>query len=216
MFTADTRDRMEQQGRSWFLCPAVSLRCLTASVSILAFSHPAWAEDRQSKTSQPTAQPTVELVSGIERWAKTSPFPPIGDPDLYLPANTDLKLIVILSKRRVYVHRGDRVLASYPIAVGKSGWETPTGTFAVFEKELNPIFKSFKSGTVIPPGSDNPLGVRWIGIWSDGKTRLGFHGTNQAELIGQAVSHGCIRMYNKDVVSLFETVEVGTPVLIKP
>jgi L,D-transpeptidase ErfK/SrfK len=86
----------------------------------------------------------------------------------------------------------------------------------VLTMELNPIFKSFKSGRVIPPGPDNPLGVRWIGIWTDGSTQLGFHGTNEPELIGQAVSHGCIRMMNKDVVKLYAQVKDGTPVQIVP
>ncbi|MGI0494776.1 L,D-transpeptidase family protein [Alkalinema pantanalense CENA528] len=127
-----------------------------------------------------------------------------------------IHLIVRRGKRRVEVYRGKTQLASYPIAVGKAGWETPIGDFTVINKEENPIFKSFKTGNVIEPGPDNPLGVRWIGIWTDGKTQIGFHGTNQPELIGKAVSHGCIRMRNKDVIALYQYVTVGTPVTVKP
>lgn len=90
------------------------------------------------------------------------------------------------------------------------------GTYRVYEQEIDPTFKSFKTGKIIPPGSDNPLGPRWIGIWTDGKTRLGFHGTNQPELIGKAVSHGCIRMHNLDVLSLYEKVKIGTVVTVQP
>ena len=137
-----------------------------------------------------------------------------------VPAEADatlaVHLVVRLSQRRVYVYRGDRTLVNYPIAIGKRGWDTPIGTFQVLSKEKNPVFKSFRTGQLIAPGADNPLGVRWIGIWTDGKTQLGFHGTNQEELLGQAVSHGCIRMRNRDVTALFEQVSLGTTVIVEP
>jgi lipoprotein-anchoring transpeptidase ErfK/SrfK len=129
---------------------------------------------------------------------------------------SQLRVEVRLRARRVYVYEGETVIANYPIAVGKRGWETPIGDYQIFSKEVNPTFKNFKTGVVIPPGVENPLGVRWIGFWTDGKTQIGFHGTNQPELIGEAVSHGCIRMRNKDVVSLFNRVPIGTSVIVKP
>jgi lipoprotein-anchoring transpeptidase ErfK/SrfK len=149
-------------------------------------------------TVQPTIQPTVQ---------------PLAKP---APVEETVKLVVQRSKRRVMVYKGEKVVAKFPIAVGKTGWETPVGDFKVINKEENPIFKSFKTGMIIEPGPDNPLGVRWIGIWTDGKTQLGFHGTDQPELIGQAVSHGCIRMHNKDVVALYKYVEIGTVVRVNP
>ncbi|MBW4470669.1 MAG: L,D-transpeptidase [Stenomitos rutilans HA7619-LM2] len=129
---------------------------------------------------------------------------------------TAVRVVVRLSQRRVYVYRGDQVLAKYPIAIGKRGWETPTGRFQVLSKEKNPVFKNFRTGQLIYPGPDNPLGSRWIGIWTDGKTQIGFHGTNQEELLGQAVSHGCIRMRNRDVTTMFEQVPIGTAVMVEP
>ncbi len=131
------------------------------------------------------------------------------------PVEESIRLVVQRGKRRVVVYRGATMLAKYPIAVGKTGWETPIGDFKVLTKEENPIFKSFKTGMIIEAGPDNPLGVRWIGIWTDGKTQLGFHGTDQPELIGKAVSHGCIRMHNKDVVALYNFVEMGTIVTVE-
>ena len=130
-------------------------------------------------------------------------------------ATLAVRLVVKLSQRRVYVYRGEQVLAKYQIAIGKHGWETPTGSFQVLSKEKNPVFKSFRTGKLIEPGPDNPLGVRWIGIWTDGKTQLGFHGTNQEELLGQAVSHGCIRMRNRDVTAMFDLVSLGTEVVVE-
>lgn len=131
------------------------------------------------------------------------------------PQTNELRVVVRPKLRRVYVYEGKVIIASYAIAVGKPGWETPSGQYQIFSKEVNPVFKNFKTGKVIQPGPNNPLGVRWIGFWTDGKTQLGFHGTNEPELIGQAVSHGCIRMRNKDVVALFEKVSIGTPVIVE-
>ncbi|NJM47371.1 MAG: L,D-transpeptidase [Alkalinema sp. RU_4_3] len=150
-------------------------------------------------------------------------LPTLGDAGTYLPEMAPVedeskvvKLVLKRSERRVYVYEGEKVVSSYRVAVGKAGWETPLGTFKVLNMEENPIFKSFKSGRIIEPGPDNPLGVRWIGIWTNGKTQLGFHGTNEPELIGQAVSHGCIRMHNKDVTKLYNQVKEGTVVTVVP
>jgi len=131
------------------------------------------------------------------------------------PQTNQIRLVVRPRARRVFVYEGNVIIANYPIAVGKKGWETPPGEYQVFSKEVNPVFKNFRTGKIIQPGPNNPLGVRWIGFWTDGKTQLGFHGTNEPELIGQAVSHGCIRMRNKDVVALFEKVSIGTPVVVE-
>lgn len=131
-------------------------------------------------------------------------------------AISPLRVVVRLRSRKVFVYEGEAIIASYRIAVGKHGWETPKGEYRIFSKEVNPTFKNFRTGKVIKPGPDNPLGVRWIGFWTDGETQIGFHGTNQPELIGQAVSHGCIRMHNKDVVKLFNQVSIGTPVIVEP
>ncbi|BAZ39105.1 ErfK/YbiS/YcfS/YnhG family protein [Calothrix sp. NIES-4101] len=132
------------------------------------------------------------------------------------PVADEIHLVVKLKAKKVYVYRGNEIIANYRIAIGKPGWETPKGTFRVYEQEINPIFKSFKTGRIIPSGPENPLGPRWIGIWTDGKTRLGFHGTNQPELIGKAVSHGCIRMHNQDAIALYEQVKIGTVVKVEP
>lgn len=125
-------------------------------------------------------------------------------------------LEIRLGDRRVYAYDAETLLYSYPIAVGKSGWETPTGDFAVFQMIENPAWEHPWNGSVIPPGPGNPLGDRWIGFWSDGTNAIGFHGTPAEELVGQAVSHGCIRMKNNDVRALFEKVTVGTPVYVRP
>ncbi|MDE5115063.1 MAG: L,D-transpeptidase, partial [Trichodesmium sp. St15_bin1_1] len=57
---------------------------------------------------------------------------------------------------------------------------------------------------------------RWIGFWTDGKDTIGFHGTPTVQSIGSAASHGCVRMYNEDVINLFQKVQVGTQVVVEP
>lgn len=132
------------------------------------------------------------------------------------PISQEVHLVVKLGAKKVHVYRGNALVKSYPIAVGKPGYETPQGSFNVFSKQINPVFTNFKTGAVIQPGINNPLGSRWIGVWTDGKTQIGFHGTNRPQSIGRAVSHGCIRMYDKDAIALFEKVEIGTVVRIEP
>ena len=162
--------------------------------------------------SPPPASPTPSSQSN------PGDSPSLGDPDAYLPAPEPFvsRLVIRLGERRVYVYHQDNVLDSYPIAVGKAGWETPTGSFQVLQMIQNPAWQHPWNGSVIPPGPDNPLGDRWIGFWTDGTNSIGFHGTPTEELVGQAVSHGCIRMLNHDVRALFELVEPGTPVMVEP
>jgi L,D-transpeptidase ErfK/SrfK len=148
-------------------------------------------------------------------------LPPLGDADKFLPAGKtnsfeDVRLVLRLRERRVYVYRKNKLQNSFPVAVGKAGWETPTGNFKVMQMIQNPSWEHPWTGEVVPPGPDNPLGSRWIGFWTDGKNVIGFHGTPNPESIGRPASHGCVRMHDRDVQVLFENVEVGTPVIVEP
>jgi lipoprotein-anchoring transpeptidase ErfK/SrfK len=127
-----------------------------------------------------------------------------------------IRLMVDLSDRRVYVYHFKKRIRSYPIAVGQTGWETPTGSFQVLEKQNHPAWLHPITGAVVKPNADNnPLGDRWIGFWSDGKNQIGFHGTPEDDEMGYAVSHGCIRVRNNDIRTLYEFVSVGTPVVVR-
>ncbi|MBR8834576.1 MAG: L,D-transpeptidase [Stigonema ocellatum SAG 48.90 = DSM 106950] len=130
-------------------------------------------------------------------------------------APNQMQVVVDLNDRRVYVYRQDLVIASYPIAVGKKGWETPTGSFQVINKQTNPLWRHPITGRVFPSGPDSPLGDRWIGFWSDGRNQIGFHGTPEIELVGSAISHGCLRMRNPDVRLLYKQIKMGTSVIVR-
>jgi L,D-transpeptidase ErfK/SrfK len=143
------------------------------------------------------------------------PAPMSVSPVVATPGAT-AKLVVDLSDRRVYLYQQHTLKVSYPLAVGQAGWETPTGSFKVFQMMQNPSWQHPITKEVIPPGPDNPLGKSWIGFWADDKMLIGFHGTNQETLIGQAVSHGCLRMKNRDISALYRQVALGTVVEVRP
>ena len=147
-------------------------------------------------------------------------LPPLGEPSRYIPQPVvnpieEVRLVLRLGERRVYVYRQNKVQASFRVAVGKGGWETPTGNFKITHMIKDPVWEHPWTGELIPAGADNPLGSRWIGFWTDGKNVIGFHGTPNPESIGRAASHGCVRMFDKDAQALFEKVEVGTPVIVE-
>jgi len=131
-------------------------------------------------------------------------------------------LLLKLRERRLYLMEGaGRPARSFPVAVGRKEWETPVGRFEVTEKIVDPPFVRFDYSDpdrvfgTMDPGPENPLGRRWIGFTSAYGWRIGFHGTPREELLGQAVSHGCVRMRNVDVVEVFDRVAVGTPVVVR-
>lgn len=163
-----------------------------------------------------------ELVPTAVSLSSSTPLkplelPPLGSVARYLPdTSAQLKIVLRLGERRVYLYEDEQVVVSYPVAVGKPGWETPTGSFKISHKVKNPVWESpFDRGVVIPPGPGNPLGDRLIVFAKIGsKGFVGFHGTPNESLIGQAVSHGCVRMKNNDIRALFEKIKVNTPVVV--
>ncbi|HEY9861542.1 MAG TPA: L,D-transpeptidase [Candidatus Obscuribacterales bacterium] len=159
-------------------------------------------------------QPQQPAMAMSLKSAQTAP--PVPKPKTIVPAQAQTHLVVDLSDRTVSIYRSQKLQVSYPVAIGQAGWETPTGTFEVTQMQPNPVWQHPITDQLITAGPDSPLGLRWIGFWSDGHNQIGFHGTNQEELIGQAVSHGCVRMRNQDIVALYQQVAEGTPVIVQP
>lgn len=157
----------------------------------------------------------VALIVPYTGRAIESPPTPSPSSAQTQPDTQPLRLEIRLSKRQVTLYQGDVKVKAYPIAVGRSGWETPTGSFRVRQKIRNPIWVHPFTGEKVP-GKDpeNPLAGYWLGFWTDGKNSIGFHGTPTPRSIGNAASHGCVRMYVKDVSELFEKVPVGTVVTV--
>lgn len=202
---------MTEMGKQSPVSTSIKL-CLSAALLIFA--------QQQAVASVPE-QVAATIEPSLQNLLLEEPqLPPLGVPSLYLPSETgipsSIQLVIKLSERRVYVYQGDAVKTSYPIAVGKAGWETPTGTYTVLEMQRNPAWEHPWTGEIIPPGPTNPLGSGWIGFWTDGNNLIGFHGTPDENLIGQAVSHGCVRMRNQDILALYSMVNLGTTVTVKP
>ncbi len=122
-------------------------------------------------------------------------------------------LKVNLRRREVVAYQGQKKLKTYPLGVGRAGWETPSGTYRVAQIIRNPDWKNPFTGDVIKAGDrDNPLNGFWIGFWTNGKDWSGFHGTAQRESVGKASSHGCLRMYKEDIKAIFSRVTFETVV----
>ena len=137
------------------------------------------------------------------------------------PRTRSYLLLIRLSERRLYLldDAPDTPDESFPIAVGREGVETPVGQFQVEEMVENPDFDKVASGAVlerIPPGPTNPLGERWIGFTHGPGWTIGIHGTPTPHLLGRAVSGGCVRMRDADVIAIYDRVRIGTPVRVEP
>ena len=116
-----------------------------------------------------------------------------------IPKNPlEIEIVVNITSKTLSVYREGRLYAEYPVATGKPETPTPTGTFTVINKQLDP---------------GGPYGTRWLGL---SKRGYGIHGTNNPASIGTAASNGCIRMYNEDIERLFDITNTGTVVRILP
>jgi lipoprotein-anchoring transpeptidase ErfK/SrfK len=103
---------------------------------------------------------------------------------------------VSTTKHQLTLYDNNRAIKTYPIATGKILTQTPFGTYTIINKDPNP---------------GGPFGVMWMGL---SRPHYGIHGTNNPSSIGKSVSHGCIRMYNHDVLELSSLVPIGTEVVI--
>jgi lipoprotein-anchoring transpeptidase ErfK/SrfK len=128
-------------------------------------------------------------------------------------------IVVKTAERRLYLVLGNGSAIRYPVAVGRPGkqWQ---GSAQVNGKHVQPAWTppaevradNPKLPHVIPGGSPgNPMGPRALTL-SGGEYAI--HGTNKPSSIGTFASYGCIRMYNQDIVDLFDRVSVGTPVVV--
>jgi len=117
------------------------------------------------------------------------------------------RIVVSLADRKLAVMEAGRVVKIFPAAVGAPGSPSPTGSYEIVNRLVEPTYYGY--GKVVPPGKGNPVGTRWMGLNVKG---YGIHGTNDPDSIGRNASHGCIRLRNRDVEELFEMVAVGDAV----
>jgi hypothetical protein len=125
-------------------------------------------------------------------------------------------IVIRRGSNRLFLYHYDRLRRSFRVATGQSVYPTPLGRFNVQVKWRDPWWYPPNSRWAqgqkpIPPGPNNPLGTRWMGLSAPG---VGIHGTPNPASIGYSVSHGCIRMYISDAEWLFNVIDVGTTVFI--
>jgi lipoprotein-anchoring transpeptidase ErfK/SrfK len=123
------------------------------------------------------------------------------------PRDAVRRIVVSIPDRKLALVEDGRVVKVYRVAVGADVSPSPTGALRIVHRVTRPTY--YHPGKVIPPGKQNPLGTRWIGLSAAG---YGIHGTNEPASIGRRASHGCIRMRNRDVEDLFARVGVGDAV----
>jgi lipoprotein-anchoring transpeptidase ErfK/SrfK len=125
-------------------------------------------------------------------------------------------VVVRRDSHRLYLYNVMTFRASFGVATGMAAYPTPIGHFRIVSKVRWPWWyppsASWAAGaSPVPPGINNPLGTRWMGLSVGG---VGIHGTPSAYSIGYSASHGCIRMRIPEAEWLFERVRVGTHVFI--
>ena len=127
-------------------------------------------------------------------------------------------IIINTSERRLYYVLGDGRAIRYGIGVGRDGFRW-SGVKTVSAKREWPdwtppaqmLQRRPDLPRHMPGGPENPLGARALYL---GSTLYRIHGSNEPETIGQAVSSGCFRMTNDDVIDLYNRVRVGTKVVV--
>jgi len=164
----------------------------------------------------------------------TDPWLPGEDTAVLLPTQFVLPnvpkhgVVLNIATKRLFYYpaRKDgeaQQVLTYPIGIGRVGWETPLGETTVVAKAKNPSWwvpasvrrEHAEMGdplpSVVPPGPDNPLGTRVLKLNMPGYL---IHGTNQPYGVGMRVSHGCVRLYPENIEYLYTLVDVGESVTI--
>jgi lipoprotein-anchoring transpeptidase ErfK/SrfK len=202
--------------------PVPRWQVLKAVGPIVAYRAPSSSAPVRARFARTTASgfPSVFLVKGVRVVGGTTWY------HVWLPIRpnesrgwvrqgsvaihtTTARIVVNLARHRLYVYKRGRLVGKFRVAVGRPGLSTPTGTYYVNQK-------------LRPPAPGGPYGVLALGLsayqpklpnWPQGG-QVAIHGTNQDYLIGHAVSHGCVRMHNADVLKVSAWVPIGSPVVI--
>ena len=149
-------------------------------------------------------------------WLTASPPARAGEMVPYSGGYRSGSIVIVTHERRLYYVLGNGRAIRYPVGVGKAGqaWH---GQAAVELKRLRPPWQAppeiaGRYGPVIAGGSPrNPMGAAVLGL---DRGNYAIHGTNNPGSVGSFVSHGCIRMYNADVLDLYRRAQIGTEVIV--
>jgi lipoprotein-anchoring transpeptidase ErfK/SrfK len=162
-----------------------------------------------------TREPIIETYGDNRPQATAIPREIVSYDGKFAPGT----IVVSTAERRMYFVLPDGKAVRYGVGVGRPGFEwggVKTITAKREWPEWRPPSQMLKRRPdlprYMPGGPDNPLGARAMYL---GSSLYRIHGSNEPETIGQAVSSGCIRMLNEDVIDLYERVRVGTRVIVQ-
>jgi len=122
-----------------------------------------------------------------------------------------MRIVISRRYKTLKLYRSGVFVMKFPVAVGKPSTPSPTGLFYVTDR----------IATGQPGGAYGPYALGLSGFsnvlftFSGGDGEVGIHGTNEASSVGHAVTHGCIRLYNRDITKLYSKIWIGTPVVVK-
>lgn len=165
---------------------------------------------------------------GVDPWLPGEGTPILLPTQYVLPNVEQRGVILNIATRRLFyfpaaAEGGLQQVQTYPIGIGRVGWETPLGQTTVVSKAKDPHWwvpasvrrEHAEMGdplpSVVPPGPDNPLGHRVLKLDMPGYL---IHGTNAPYGVGMRVSHGCVRLYPENIEVLYALVDVGEVVMI--
>lgn len=180
-----------------------------------------------------------ELIAanpGVDPWLPGENTPILLPTQFVLPDVPRQGIVLNIAAKRLFYFPEDGIVRNadtgeveqqtvltFPIGIGRVGWETPLGESAVVSKAKDPTWwvpasvrrEHAEMGdplpSVVPPGPDNPLGTRVLKLGMPGYL---IHGTNQPAGVGMRVSHGCVRLYPENIEFLYELVGIGEAVRI--
>lgn len=169
----------------------------------------------------------LEMVAanpGVDAWLPGAGTEIILPTRYILPPGPREGVVINLAEYRLYYYPKDKpVVYTYPLGIGREGWDSPISDTSITVKTPNPGWTPPKSilrehaeagdplPAYVPPGPDNPLGPYKLTLGLPGYL---IHGSNKKFGIGMRVSHGCFRMLNHNVLELADLVPVGTKVRI--
>lgn len=180
-----------------------------------------------------------ELIAanpGVDPWLPGENTPILLPTQFVLPDVPRRGIVLNIATKRLFYFPQDGIVRTpvtgeverqtvltFPIGIGRVGWETPLGETTVVSKAKDPTWwvplsvrrEHAEMGdplpSVVPPGPENPLGTRVLKLDMPGYL---IHGTNQPAGVGMRVSHGCVRLYPENIEFLYELVDIGEPVTI--
>ena len=222
-------------------CLSLAALCAAGPVSALEFPLPPPGEDIIGSVQTVTAKYEdtfadlatqydlgyLEMIAanpGVDAWLPGAGTQVILPTRFILPPGPREGIVINLAEYRLYYYpKGQNVVYTFPLGIGREGWGSPVSTTKVTAKTPNPTWTppaSVKAEhaadgnilpNVVPAGPDNPLGPFKFGLGLPGYL---IHGSNKKFGIGMRTSHGCFRMYNNNVLEMADMVPVGTTVRI--